>query len=87
MPTPEKVLVRAYAGQWISHGQAPGIPAVRVLGMTAFPFAITGKILGGEPYKSLASVARALRVVAARTQAGPPSAPPARLGMGGTVLR
>jgi hypothetical protein len=37
--------------------------------MTSFPFAVTDKVLRAEPYKSLASFARALPVIAARTQA------------------
>ena len=45
--------------------------------MTAFQFAITHKILRGEPYKSLASFARVLPAVAARTQADTPGEPPA----------
>jgi hypothetical protein len=66
-----EVLVRVYGGQWITHEQAPGSYAVSVYGMTAFPFAITGKILSGEPDKSLASFARVLPAIATRSQAGP----------------
>jgi hypothetical protein len=68
-----EALVRVYGGQWITHEQAPGSFAVLVRGMTAFPFAITHKILCGEPYKSFASFARVLPAIAARTQADPPS--------------
>jgi len=72
-----EVLVRVYGGQWITHEQAPGSFAVSVYGMTAFPFAVTDKILRAEPYKSLASFARVLPAVAARTQADTPGEPPA----------
>ncbi len=64
-----EVLVRVYGGQWITHEQAPGSFAISVYGITAFPFAITNRILSGEPYKSLASFARVLPAVAARGQA------------------
>ena len=67
-----EVLVRAYDGQWITHEQAPGSFAVSVRGMTAFPFAVTDKVLRAEPYKSLASFARVLPAIAARTAADPP---------------
>ncbi len=50
-----EVLVRVYGGQWVAHEQAPGSFAVSVGGMTAFPFAVTDKVLRAEPYKSLAS--------------------------------
>src|SRR5690348_2950432 len=43
-----EVLVRVYGGQWITHEQGPGSHAVSVYGITAFPFAITDKILSGE---------------------------------------
>jgi hypothetical protein len=72
-----EVLVRVYGGQWITHEQAPGSFAVSVRGMTAFPFAITSKILHAEPYKSLASFARVLPAVAARAQADDPGEQPA----------
>lgn len=72
-----EVLIRAYDGQWITHEHAPGSFAVSVLGVTGFPFAITNRILRAEPYKSLASFARALPAVAARTQADPPGEQPA----------
>jgi len=61
----------------LSREQASGSPAVSVRGMTAFPFAITHKILRAEPYKSLASFARVLPPLAARTQADPPGEQPA----------
>ena len=72
-----KVLVRVYGGQWITHEQASGSFAVSVRGMTAFPFAITAKILHAEPYKSLASFGRVLPTVAARAQADDPGEQPA----------
>lgn len=72
-----EVLVRVHGGQWVSHGRAPGSFAVSVAGMTAFPFAVADKVLRAEPYKSLASFARVLPAVAARTQAGPAAEPPA----------
>lgn len=59
-----EVVVRAYGGEWIEHEASPGAPAVRALGVTAFPFAVTSKILAGEPDKSLASFARVLPTVA-----------------------
>jgi hypothetical protein len=71
-----EALVCAYGGQWIAHEQAPGSFAVSVRGMTAFPFAVTDRVLRAEPYKSLASFARALPVIAARTQADPPNEHP-----------
>jgi len=72
-----EVLVRVYDGQWITDEQASGSPAVSVRGLTAFPFAITHKILRAEPNKSLASFARVLPAVAAHTHADPPGEPPA----------
>jgi hypothetical protein len=71
-----EVLIRAYDGQWITHEHAPGSFAVSARGMTAFPFAITNRILHAEPYKSLATFARVLPAVAARTQADQPSEHP-----------
>jgi hypothetical protein len=65
------VLVRAYGGQWITHERAPGSFAISACGITAFPFAITDKVLRGEPDKSLASFARVLPALAARGQADP----------------
>lgn len=72
-----EVLVHVYGGQWITHERAPGSFAVSVRGMTAFPFAVAAKILRAEPYKSLASSARVLPAVAARTQPDPPGKQPA----------
>jgi hypothetical protein len=72
-----EVLVRVYGGQWVTHEQAPGSFAVAVAGMTAFPFAVTDKVLRAEPYKTLASFARVLPAIAARPQAGPSGKPPA----------
>jgi len=48
--------------------------------MTAFPFAVTDKILRAEPYKSLASFARVLPAIATRNQADPPGEQPAPRG-------
>ena len=41
-----------------------GETAVRALGVTGFPFGTAHRILTGEPYKSLASFARALPAIA-----------------------
>src|SRR5450631_1355267 len=54
-----EVILAAYGGQWIEHDQAPGSYAVLVNGVTGFPFAVAGRILTGEPFKSLASFGRA----------------------------
>ncbi|MFL6072580.1 MAG: hypothetical protein ACJ73S_04200 [Mycobacteriales bacterium] len=62
-----EVLVREYGGQWIAHERAPGAYAVTVSGTTAFPFAVTHRVLSGEPYKSLASFARVLPAVVERS--------------------
>ena len=70
-----EVLVRVYGGEWVTHEQAPGSFAVAVAGVTAFPFAVTQKVLSGEPYKSLASFARVFPAIAARGQADPPGEP------------
>jgi hypothetical protein len=72
-----QALVSAYGGEWIVHEKAPGAFAVSVRGMTAFPFAATDRVLRGEPYKSLASFARALPAIEAHAQADPPSKRPA----------
>ena len=65
-----EVVIRGYGGQWISHPQAPGAFAFSVLGGTAFPFGTAHRVLSGEPFKSLASLGRALPPSAiARTQA------------------
>jgi hypothetical protein len=45
--------------------------------MPAFPFAVADKVLRAEPYKSLASFARVLPAIVARTQAAPNAEPPA----------
>lgn len=70
-------LVRVYGRQWITHEQAPGSFPVSVHEMTAFPSAVTDRILRARPHKSLASLARVLPAVAARTQADTPGEPPA----------
>jgi hypothetical protein len=62
-----EVIVRAYDGQWITHEQAGGAYAVQALTVTGFPFALASRILTGEPYKSLASFARALPAIIERT--------------------
>jgi hypothetical protein len=53
-----------------------GAFAVSVSGTTAFPFKVADRVLRGEPYKSLASFARALPVVVdnARRSAPAPGA-------------
>ena len=71
-----EVLVRVHGGQWVTHEGAPGSFAVSVAGVTAFPFAVADRILRAEPYKALASFARVLPAIAARTQAGPPGESP-----------
>lgn len=63
-----EVIIRAYDGTWIEHEQAEGAYAVSVLGMTGFPFAITDRVLQGEPYKSFASFGRSLPDVANRAE-------------------
>jgi hypothetical protein len=62
-----EVLVRSYGGQWITHGEAEGIYAVRVSTITAFPFSIANGVLSGEPFKSLASFGRALPAIIERS--------------------
>jgi len=62
-----EVTIMAYAGTWVSHESSPGAPAVSVLGVTGFPFSLAARVLDGEPYKSLASFARALPEVARRS--------------------
>lgn len=59
-----EVVVRTYDGAWIEHELAPGAFAVSVRGITAFPFATTTRVLEGEPFKSLASFARAIPAIA-----------------------
>jgi hypothetical protein len=61
-----EVVIRAYDGQWIQHESSTGAPGISVLGVTGFPFNIANKILTGEEFKSLASFARALPVIAER---------------------
>jgi hypothetical protein len=60
-----------YGWQWVTHEQVPESFTVSVVAMTAFPFAVTDKVLRAEPYKTLASFARVLPAIAARTQAVP----------------
>lgn len=62
-----EVIVRAFDGQWITHEQAGGAYAVQALSVTGFPFGLVHRILNGEPFKSLASFARALPVINERT--------------------
>ncbi|PGH45560.1 hypothetical protein COO58_14885 [Micromonospora sp. WMMA1996] len=61
-----EVVVRAYAVEWVAHERSPGAPAVSALGVTGFPFGLAARVLDGEPYKSLASFARALPAIAER---------------------
>jgi hypothetical protein len=63
-----EVVIRAYGGTWISHEQAAGAFAVSALGVTAFPFAVAGRVLSGEPFKSLASFGRAFPAVGERAR-------------------
>jgi hypothetical protein len=63
-----EVLIQTYGGEWITHDKAPGALAVSVSGVTAFPFGVADRVLHGEPYKSLASFARALPAVADRSR-------------------
>ncbi|MBO0867321.1 MAG: hypothetical protein J2P15_02035 [Micromonosporaceae bacterium] len=67
-----EVLLRTYGGQWVMSGNAPAALAVSVGGITAFPFAVADRVLRGEPYKSLASFARALPAVLDQAQRSPP---------------
>jgi hypothetical protein len=62
-----EVVVRLYDGQWVSGQQGQGAPAVLVLGITGRPFSTARRILSGEPYKSLASFARAVPVISERS--------------------
>src|SRR5262249_43909236 len=62
------VLISMYAGRWIAHEQAAGAFAVDVRGTVAFPFRLAHRVLTAEPYKSLASMARALPVIAERSR-------------------
>jgi hypothetical protein len=61
-----EVLIRAYDGRWITHDSSPGAPAILVLEVTGFPFAIANKVLSGEEFKSFASFGRALPAIAKR---------------------
>lgn len=63
-----EVVIRAYGGQWISSEQASGAYAILVLGITGFPFATARRVLSGEPYKSLASFARALPAISSNSR-------------------
>lgn len=67
-----EVLIRGYAGEWVAHEQSTGAPAVSALGITAFPFATTNRVLHAEPGKSLASLGRVLPFIAERSQADSP---------------
>ncbi|RKE17087.1 hypothetical protein [Streptomyces sp. TLI_171] len=61
-----EVLVRVFGGEWTDGGEHSNGPAVRVLGLTAFPFNTAYGVLLGEESKSLASFARAIPAVARR---------------------
>ena len=61
-----EVVIRAYAGRWVDHDDAQGAYAVDVNGSTGFPFATAQRVLEGEPFKSLASFARAFPGVGSR---------------------
>jgi hypothetical protein len=58
-----EVLVRAYRGRWTMPADSAGPPTAAVDGVTAFPFTVAERILGGEAFKSFASFGRALPVV------------------------
>jgi hypothetical protein len=58
-----EVVVRCHGAQWISDPGGSGAPAISVHGVTGFPFATARRILTGEPFKSLASFARALPAI------------------------
>ena len=60
-----EVVIRRYGGAWVSH---EGTTAISALGITGFPFGTAHRILTGEPYKSLASFARALPAIAERSR-------------------
>jgi hypothetical protein len=62
-----EVVVRAYEGSWV---RRDGQVAVQALGVVGFPFGTAHRILSGEPYKSLASFARVLPVIAERSREG-----------------
>jgi hypothetical protein len=60
-----EVTIRLYGGQWISDERGLAISA---LGITGFPFATAHRILSGEPFKSLASFARAVPAIAEQSR-------------------
>lgn len=62
-----EVTIREYGGDWIEHEQAGGAYAIRVLGMTGFPFTTTARVLQGDDFKSLASFAHSVPAIAARS--------------------
>jgi hypothetical protein len=70
-----EVVIRAYSGAWITHDQAPGAFAISILGITGFPFDLAHRILTGEPFKSLASLAGTLPTLAERSQRSPGDQP------------
>jgi hypothetical protein len=57
-----EVLIRAYDGRWIRDDQRDAI-GVSALGVTAFPFSTTLRLLRGDELKSLASLGRALPAI------------------------
>jgi hypothetical protein len=59
-----EVVIRLYGGQWINNKSGSGSPAISALGITGFPLATAHRILSGEPFKSLASFARAVPAIA-----------------------
>jgi hypothetical protein len=63
-----EVVVSAFDGEWITHERADGAYAVQALTVTGFPFALAGRVLSGEPYKSFASFARALPAISERDE-------------------
>ncbi|MFD8480650.1 hypothetical protein [Kitasatospora sp. NPDC059673] len=50
-----EVMVRCYGGEWTDAGGDSAGHAVRVLGLTSFPFNTAYRVLSGEEGKSLAS--------------------------------
>lgn len=65
-----EVVIRTYGGEWTEHETSPAVPTVSTLGVTGFPFGLAARVLDGEPYKSLASFARALPAIAERSSCG-----------------
>jgi hypothetical protein len=63
-----EVVIRAYGGSWVIQEEEPGAFAIAALGITGFPFGLANGILAGEPFKSLASFARTLPEISARSQ-------------------